>query len=67
MCMSAGIRRATAVVFLLVLDAQSLVGGVRQDEHPSTGLASLVLVTSTSSPVQSNIFSRWIPGKFVQL
>lgn len=67
MCMSAGIQRAKAVVFLLVLHAQSLVGGVRQDEHPSTGLASLVLITGASLSMQSNIFSRWILGKFVQL
>lgn len=37
-------RNTNAAVFLLVLDTQSLVGGVRLDEHPSMVLALASLV-----------------------
>lgn len=71
MCMSAGMQRANAVVFLLVCDAQSLVGGVREREHPNMELAPLVRIIATSSPAQSSIFSslclRQMLGRFVQV
>lgn len=57
LCMSAGMQRANVVVFLLVSDTQSLVGGVRECAHPSMDLVSLVHITATSFAVQSSIFS----------
>ena len=64
-------QTANVVVFLLVSDTGSLVGGVREREHPSTDLASLVHITATSSPVQSSICSslclRQMLGSFVQV
>jgi len=64
-------QRASLFVFLLVSDTQSLVGGVRDGEHPSMDLASPVHIAASSSPAQSSIFSslclRQMLGRFVQV
>lgn len=59
------------VLSLLVSNTQFLVGGMRECEHPSMDLASLVRIIATSSAVQSSIFSglclRQMLGRLVQV